>query len=72
MKDCRGQELSVGDSVYLYFGYNRLCPGTISEIKGNKAKVWVDTWPKIPGSRMSMSKWKDGECMIKWEKENAE
>ncbi len=65
MKDCAGQELSVGDCVYIYWGHNRLCPGTIKSIQGKGAVVTVDTgWTGASG-RYVDSKLKGGECMIK-------
>lgn len=67
MKDAAGNTLKVGDEVYIYFGYNSLKPGVIKEIQGRGAKVLVDSWPSHPDPehRYSLSKWKDGECMIK-------
>ncbi|WNT48198.1 hypothetical protein SPLA5a_PHROGS00115 [Salmonella phage SPLA5a] len=67
MKDVRGDDLKVGDEVYIYWGGNELRPGKVHQIKGNKAKVLVDSWPNHPDPehRYSMSKWKSGECMIK-------
>lgn len=69
MKDVRGETLNVGDEVYIYWGGNELRPGKVNQIKGNKAKVLVDSWPNHPdpAHRYSMSKWKSGECMIKAE-----
>ncbi|QPI14720.1 hypothetical protein GECvBMG_gp176 [Salmonella phage GEC_vB_MG] len=56
MKDVRGDDLNVGDEVYIYWGYNQLRPAVIKQISKNKAKVFCDG---------SLSKWKSGECMIK-------
>lgn len=69
MNDVRGERLKIGDEVYLYWGYNQLRPGVVKEIKGNKAKILVDSWPNHPDPehRYSMSKWKSGECIIKAE-----
>lgn len=69
MNDVRGERLKLGDEVYLYWGYNQLRPGVVKEIKGNKAKILVDSWPNHPEPehRYSMSKWKSGECIIKAE-----
>lgn len=69
MKDVRGDDLKIGDEVYIYWGGNELRPGKVSQIKGNKAKILVDSWPNHPdpAHRYSMSKWKSGECMIKAE-----
>ena len=33
MNDVRGDTLKVGDSVYIYFGYNELKPGIVKEIR---------------------------------------
>ena len=56
MKDVRGDNLSVGDEVYIYWGYNELRPATVKQISKNKAKVLCDG---------TLSKWKSGQCMIK-------
>lgn len=65
--DSAGHPLAVGDHVMIYFGYNKLQPGVIKEIKTMSAKVLVDSWPSHPDpeARHSLSKWKRGECMIK-------
>lgn len=65
--DAAGNELRVGDSVYIYFGYNSLRAGVVKDIQGKAAKVLVDAWPSHPdeNQRYSLSKWKEGECMIK-------
>ncbi len=67
MNDVRGDTLKVGDSVYIYFGYNELKPGIVKEIRGKMAKVLVDAYPNREGDedRYSLSKWKPGICMIK-------
>lgn len=67
MKDAAGNTLSVGDKVYIYWGYNTLCPGVIKSIQGNGARVLVDAWPSHPDPvhRYSLSKPKGGECMLK-------
>lgn len=65
MKDCRGSELQVGDTVYIYWGYNQLRPGKIHCIQGTGAQVMVDTGCKPESRRYSLSKLKGGECMIK-------
>lgn len=58
MTDYRGTPLKEGDRVAIYWGYNELQGGIIRQIKGKKAKVEVlDT----------LSKWKDGSCMVKLE-----
>lgn len=69
MNDVRGDTLKVGDSVYIYFGYNELKPGTVKQIRGKLAKVLVDAYPnrKEDESRYSLSKWKPSICMIKAE-----
>lgn len=65
--DSAGHPLAVGDHVMIYFGYNKLQPGVIKEIKTMSAKVLVDAWPSHPDPevRYSLSKWKRGECMVK-------
>lgn len=67
MNDVRGDTLKVGDSVYIYFGYNELKPGIVKEIRGKMAKVLVDAYPNREDDedRYSLSKWKPGICMIK-------
>lgn len=69
MNDVRGDTLKVGDSVYIYFGYNELKPGIVKQIRGKLAKVLVDAYPnrEEDESRYSLSKWKPGICMIKAE-----
>lgn len=56
MKDVRGDDLRVGDEVYIYWGYNELRPAIIKQISNNKVKVFCDG---------TLSKWKSGQCMIK-------
>ncbi len=56
MKDVRGEDLKVGDEVYIYWGYNQLRPAVVKQVTKNGAKVFCDG---------SLSKWKRGECMIK-------
>lgn len=67
MRDAAGNTLKVGDEVYIYWGGNELRPGVVKELRGNGAKVLVDSWPQHPDPehRYSLSKWKGGECMIK-------
>lgn len=64
MNDVRGDTLKVGDSVYIYFGYNELKPGIVKQIRGKLAKVLVDAYPnrEEDESRYSLS-----NCMIKAE-----
>ncbi|ATS93454.1 hypothetical protein P1A145kb_p054 [Pectobacterium phage DU_PP_I] len=56
MKDFLGNPLNEGDIVAIYWGYNALQTATIVQVKGRKVKVDVDG---------TISKWKDGSCMVK-------
>lgn len=58
MTDYRRTPLKLGDKVAIYWGYNALQTATIVQVKGRKVKVDVDG---------TISKWKDGSCMVKLE-----
>lgn len=60
MKDYRGYELAVGDTVAIYWGYNELKTAKVAKVSKNGAKVLVNG---------VLSKWKRGECMVKLEEE---
>nr|DAH54603.1 MAG TPA: hypothetical protein [Caudoviricetes sp.] len=61
--DYRGNAVYVGDTVAVYYGYGALETAKVIQIKDDRAKLEV----YYSNGEKSISKWKEGYCMVKLE-----